>query len=193
MEESYVEENNVKRKDHPFWELLQFAIVALLIVVPIRSLVAQPFIVSGSSMYPTFEDGNYLIVDEISYRFEKPARGDVIIFRFPKDRKKFFIKRIIGLPGESFEIKNSSITIVNKDNPGGFILNEPYIKNVSYNYESVKLNQDEYFLMGDNRGASSDSRSWGNVKKNLIIGRAFIRLLPLNEIGLRPGGYEFVE
>src|SRR3972149_7285428 len=130
MEESYGEENNVKRKDHPFWELLQFAIIALLIVVPIRAFVAQPFIVSGSSMYPTFEDGNSLIGDGISYRFEKPARGDVIIFRFPKDRKKFFIKRIIGLPGESLEIKDSNITIANENNPDGFILNEPYIKNV---------------------------------------------------------------
>ncbi len=187
------EEKKIGHADHPFWELVRFAIIALLVVVPIRAFIAQPFIVSGSSMYPTFEDGNYLIVDEISYRFETPARGDVIIFRFPKDKKKFFIKRIIGLPGETLEIRENIITIKNKDNPGGFVLNEPYVKNISYSDETMELKNDEYFLMGDNRGASSDSRSWGNVKKNLIIGRAFLRLLPLDGIGLLPGHYEFAK
>lgn len=186
-------EYKVPEKDHPFWELLRFAIIALLIVVPIRAFVAQPFIVSGSSMYPTFQDGNYLIVDEMSYRFEMPRRGDVVIFRYPKDKKKFFIKRIIGLPGETLQIENNSILIKNEKNPAGFILNEPYIKNVSYNKLAVELKGDEYFLMGDNRNASSDSRSWGSVKENLIVGRAFLQLLPIDEIKFLPGRYEFIE
>lgn len=186
-------EHLASKEDHPFWELIRFAIVALLIVVPIRAFVAQPFIVSGSSMYPTFEDGNYLIVDEISYRFEKPHRGDVIIFRYPKDKKKFFIKRVIGLPNETIEIKDSSVIIKNNTNPNGFILAEPYVKSATYSNLAVELEADEYFLMGDNRNASSDSRSWGNVKENLIVGRAFLQLLPLDEIYLLPGRHEFVE
>ena len=179
-------------KEHPFWELLRFAMLAFLIVLPIRILIAQPFIVSGSSMYPTFQDGNYLIVDQISYRFEEPNRGDIIIFRFPKDKKKFFIKRIIGLPNESIKIDGSKITIMNDNHPDGFDLNEQYVKNLAFDNMTVVLGNDEFFVMGDNRNSSSDSRSWGNVKENLIIGRVLLRLLPINQIGIFPGEYEFV-
>ena len=179
-------------KEHPFWELLRFAMLAFLIVLPIRILIAQPFIVSGSSMYPTFQDGNYLIVDQISYRFEEPNRGDIIIFRFPKDKKKFFIKRIIGLPNESIKIDGSKITIMNDNHPDGFDLNELYVKNLAFDNMTVVLGNDEFFVMGDNRNSSSDSRSWGNVKENLIIGHVLLRLLPINQIGIFPGEYEFV-
>jgi len=179
-------------KEHPFWELLRFAMLAFLIVLPIRILIAQPFIVSGSSMYPTFQDGNYLIVDQISYRFEEPNRGDIIIFRFPKDKKKFFIKRIIGLPNESIKVNGSKVTIINDSHPDGFGLDEPYVKNLAFNNMVAILGSNEFFVMGDNRSASSDSRSWGNVKENLIIGRALLRLLPVKNIGIFPGEYEFV-
>ncbi len=177
--------------EHPFWELLRFAILALLIVIPIRTFIAQPFIVSGSSMFPTFQDGNYLIVDQLSYRFEDPDRGDVIVFRYPKDTKKFFIKRIIGLPNETLEIKGSVINIKNNDRLDGFDLNEPYVKNLSYNNMSVTLGPNEYFMMGDNRSASSDSRSWGTVKRNLIIGKTLVRLLPISDLDLLPGKFEY--
>ena len=179
-------------KEHPFWELLRFAVLAFLIIIPIRTFIAQPFIVSGSSMYPTFQDGNYLIVDQISYRFEDPNRGDIIVFRFPKDKKKFFIKRIIGLPNESIKIDGSKITIMNDNHPDGFDLNEQYVKNLAFDNMTVVLGNDEFFVMGDNRSSSSDSRSWGNVKENLIIGHVLLRLLPINQIGIFPGEYEFV-
>jgi len=179
-------------KEHPFWELLRFAVLAFLIIIPIRTFIAQPFIVSGSSMYPTFQDGNYLIVDQISYRFEDPNRGDIIVFRFPKDKKKFFIKRIIGLPNESIKIDGSKITIMNDNHPDGFDLNEQYVKNLAFDNMTVVLGNDEFFVMGDNRNSSSDSRSWGNVKENLIIGRVLLRLLPVKNIGIFPGEYEFV-
>ena len=179
-------------KEHPFWELLRFAVLAFLIIIPIRTFIAQPFIVSGSSMYPTFQDGNYLIVDQISYRFEDPNRGDIIVFRFPKDKKKFFIKRIIGLPNESIKIDGSKITIMNDNHPDGFDLNEQYVKNLAFDNMTVVLGNDEFFVMGDNRSSSSDSRSWGNVKENLIIGHVLLRLLPINQIGISPGEYEFV-
>ena len=93
------------------WETIKVVVVSLAIILPIRYYLVQPFFVKGASMEANFEDGDYLLVDEISYRFSEPARGDVIIFRYPEDRSQFFIKRIIGLPGETVEIKSNKVTI----------------------------------------------------------------------------------
>ena len=182
--------NKTRHKENSFWELMKFAILALLIVIPIRIFIAQPFIVNGSSMVPTFENGEYLIVDEISYRFSEPERGDIIIFRFPRDKSKFFIKRIIGLPSETIIIKGSVVTIKNAEYRGGFVLHEPYIKHEANNHLEVDLGENEYFVMGDNRLASSDSRIWGTLPQKLIIGRAFLRLLPIAEAAYLPGDYK---
>ena len=179
-----------KSTKQSFWELVRFVILALVIVIPIRAFVAEPFVVSGNSMVPTFDNANYLIVDKISYRISDPKREDVIIFRYPKDETKFFIKRIIGLPNEIVEIKGSVVTITNAEHKDGFTLYEPYIKNTSNNVTYFKLKNDEYFVMGDNRRSSSDSRYWGPVKKNLLIGKAFLRLLPINKIDVSPGKYQ---
>jgi len=171
------------------WDLVKFAVIALIIVVPIRMFIAQPFVVSGESMFPTFNNGEYLIVDEISYIVGNPHRGDVIIFRYPNDTKKFFIKRIIGMPNEEISINNGKITIINTENPDGFVLDEPYIDeefNTTLNY---KINNDEYFVLGDNRNRSSDSRVWGTLPSKLIIGRAYLRLLPIKNISYLPGYY----
>ncbi len=173
-----------------FWELVRFAIIAIAIVIPVRIFIAQPFVVSGSSMVPTFEDGQYLIVDEISYRLENPQRDDVVVFRYPNDTKKFFIKRIIGLPNETVDIKGNTVTITNKEHPKGFVLDQPYVKNPADNETHFELKDGEYFVMGDNRSASSDSRYWGAVPKKLLIGKVFLRLLPINEIGISPGSYK---
>lgn len=180
------------QKENFFKEILKFVITALVIVVPIRMFIAQPFVVSGASMDPTFTTGQYLIVDELTYHFENPERGQVIIFRYPKDPQIYFIKRIIGLPGESVSIKKGIITIKNKDHPEGFILPEPYIAEENKLNDSFEttLGSDEYFVMGDNRAQSSDSRMWGNLDKGFIIGRPFIRLLPLNKISILPGSYK---
>jgi signal peptidase I len=172
------------------WELIRFTLLALVIVLPVRMFVAEPFVVSGSSMVPTFQDGNYLIVDKISYKLSDPKRDDVVIFRYPNDQTKFFIKRIIGLPGETVKIDGSAVSIINKENPKGFTLNEPYVKNISENNLSMELKEDEYFVMGDNRSGSSDSRYWGPVKKNLLTGRAFLRLLPISKVNILPGDYK---
>ncbi|MFA6397690.1 MAG: signal peptidase I [Candidatus Paceibacterota bacterium] len=179
------------RKDHPVWELVNFALLALVIVIPIRVFIAQPFIVSGGSMIPTFNDGQYLIVDEISYRFHDIARGDVIVFKFPKDTKKYFIKRVVGLPGDTIEINEGKITIKNAEDPEGILLDEPYIKNISKESpENVTLKEKEYYVMGDNRSGSYDSRSWGPVPKKLITGQVFFRLLPFKSISFYPGEFE---
>jgi len=175
------------------WELLRFAIIAVAIIVPIRMFIAQPFVVSGSSMFPTFEDKQYLIIDEISYKLNKPKRDDVVVFKYPNDTTKFFIKRIIGLPNETIDIKGNEITIINEEHPEGFKLEQQFVKNISDNNLHRKLTENEYFVMGDNRSGSFDSRSWGPVPKKLLVGRAFLRLLPINKINLFPGKYKQLE
>lgn len=183
-----------KEKSQKTWdsvlELARFAILAILIVIPFRIFIAQPFIVSGSSMFPTFHDGEYLIVDELSYRLSEPKRDDVVIFRYPNDTKKFFIKRIIGLPNETVEIEGKTITITNAQNKNGFTLEEPYINEDFYSNTKMNLKTDEYFVMGDNRNASSDSRTWGVLPRELLIGKAFVRLFPVNRIAFMPGDYK---
>jgi signal peptidase I len=175
-----------ERSDNFFTELLKFILVAALIVVPLRLFVAQPFIVSGASMVPTFQNGQYLIVDELSYHFAAPQRGDVIVFRYPKDPSQFFIKRIVGLPGETVRIQGGTIYIQTASDTTE--LNEPYVKNIGNGGDqTVTLDSSDYFVMGDNRPESSDSRSWGVLPRGNIIGRAFLRLLPVSSIGIFPG------
>ncbi|MEK9201374.1 MAG: signal peptidase I [Patescibacteria group bacterium] len=182
-----------RKKSSSFWEgvkeLVRFTILSLLIIIPFRTFIAQPFVVNGTSMDPTFKNGDYLVVNQISYRFEKPARGEVIIFKYPGDLSKSFIKRVIGLPGETVEVDGAKVTIKNLDNPGGLTLTEPYIIHQgSFNVETT-LKDDEYFVMGDNRAQSLDSRYWGPLKRNLVIGKPFIRLLPVQTISLYPGNW----
>jgi len=191
-------------------ETLYIVVISLIIVLPIRAFIAQPYVVSGASMDNTFQNGNYLIVNEISYRFEEPKRGEVIVFKVPPkglelqkialNKTVYYIKRIIGLPGETVEINGDEVKIYNKENPKGIVLNEPYIyidkdstsissKAFSSIKEKVTLKDGEYFVMGDNRHNSSDSRLWGVLPKENIIGRSLIRLFPFNEISIDPGEY----
>ena len=182
-----------KTAKQSFWELARFAIIAIIIVIPIRMFIAQPFIVSGSSMVPTFQNGQYLIVDELSYKFEAPKRDDIIVFRYPNDPSKFFIKRIIGLPNETVDIKGSDVYIINAEHPEGFKLDQPFVENKSENNIHFELKADQYFVMGDNRSGSSDSRYWGAVPKNLLIGKVFLRLFPVNKVDVWPGNYKQAE
>ncbi len=174
--------------ENSFLEIAKFALIALVIVLPIRWFIAQPFIVSGASMEDTFHDKEYLIVDQISYRFDDPKRGDVIIFKYPKDPSKYFIKRVIATPGETITIDGQQVTITNSEHPEGFILEEPYASiGNGLGGQVLSLGTDEYFVMGDNRDHSSDSRVWGTLKKDEIVGRAFLRLLPPSRLGVFPG------
>lgn len=174
--------------EHPLAEIIRFSLLAIIIVVPIRFFIAQPFIVSGASMEDTFYTGEYLIVDQLSYHFNQPARGDVIVFKYPKDPSKYFIKRIIGLPGETVTIENGVVNISTKDDPVGVELVEPYAKEIP---PAPKLKETlgdrEYFVMGDNRPESSDSRAWGVLQKERIIGRAWVRLFPPDVAEYLPG------
>jgi signal peptidase I len=170
-------------------EIGKYALFALVVVLPIRAWVAQPFVVSGGSMDNTFKDGQYLIVDEISYRFKNPERGDVLIFKYPNDTSKYFIKRLIGLPGEKVIVSNDSVMIQNAEYPKGMTLNEPYTGSRTLGNTAMTLGPDEYFVMGDNRLVSLDSRAWGVLPKEDIVGRPVLRLLPLSKIGAYPGAY----
>jgi signal peptidase I len=167
-------------------ELITFAVVALVIVVPIRLFIAQPFIVSGESMYPTFDTGEYLIVDQLSYKLAEPSRGDVIIFRYPQNPSKFFIKRIIALPGETLELIGSDVYITDTEG-SRFKIDEPYVTMHRDTNLTTEMKDGEYFVMGDNRLASLDSRTWGPLPRDHIIGRAYVRLLPFDTIGFLPG------
>ena len=179
-----MEESN---RDSFLKEALSFAAIALAIVLPIRLFVAQPFVVSGASMEPTFEDGEYLIVDEASYRLGDPERGDVVIFRYPKDPSKYFIKRVIGLPGETVHLRGDTVTVTTTQGEE-IQVPEPYIVHRGNGEnEDIPLGEEDYFVMGDNRPASSDSRSWGSLPRDNIVGRAFLRLLPFDRLGTFPG------
>lgn len=181
------EKSNFEKAKDSAIEFFKFAIIALIIVLPIRTFIAQPFIVSGDSMFPTFHNGEYLIVDELSYNLKKIHRGDVVIFRFPGNTKKFFIKRIVGLPNETIKIDGSNIKIINEENPDGFNIEEPYIVENFYTENTYTTKDDEYFVMGDNRNRSSDSRSWGTVPEKLLVGRAYLRLFPVAQASYLPG------
>lgn len=178
-----------QRKENVFKEVLKFSLIAILIVAPIRFYIAQPFIVSGESMQPTFDNKQYLIVDQLSYRLSEPQRGQVIIFKYPNNPSVFFIKRIIGLPKETIEMQSGKLMIKNALLPGGFFIEEPYIKESISDTFSITLGDNEYFVLGDNRMHSSDSRIWGPLDKKFIIGKAFIRLFPVNKISINPGDY----
>ena len=172
-------------------DLFTLALLIVLVVIPIRAFVMSPFIVDGDSMHPTFENLDYLIIDELIYNFVAPARGDVIVFRYPKDPSIFYIKRIIGLPNEGVSIIRGVVTVTT-DEGEKLALDEPYIVNEDATYtKDVSLNPGEYFVMGDNRPNSSDSRIWGPLPEKDIIGRVDLRLLPISKGAFSPGGASY--
>lgn len=170
------------------WDLVKVFVIAFILVwLLLRPFVAEPFIVSGSSMVPNFHDKEYLIIEKLSYRFGIPSRGDVIVFKYPKDPSQYFIKRVIGLPGEKVRVDQGHVYVTNVAHPDGFELNEPFIDNQPITFgksETVVLKEDEYYVLGDNRLQSSDSRVWGVLSKKNIIGKVWIRVLPVSKFGI---------
>lgn len=164
------------------WEIFKILVIAAVIVLPIRYFLFQPFIVKGDSMVPNFQSGDYLIVDELSYRFGQPKRGDVVVFKYPLDSSQRFIKRIIGLPGETVDVKNGKVTVTAGGKP--VALEENYLPATlaTDGTAHITLATDNYFVMGDNRPFSYDSRRWGVLPKEDIIGKAFLRVFPLSNI-----------
>lgn len=169
------------------FELIKIVVISVVIIVPIRYFLIQPFYVKGASMEPTFYDHEYLIIDEISYRLNDPKRGDIIVFRYPRDPQEYFIKRVVGLPGEKIQIKEGGVYIYSKENPSGLILEEKYLppdlKTYGSANEIVSLDKDEYFVLGDNRNSSKDSRVFGAVERSFLIGRVLWRGWPFSRAG----------
>jgi signal peptidase I len=162
-------------------EVARTIVIVIAVALLVRAFIAQPFYVIGPSMEPSYHQGEYLIVDELSYRLRDPKRGEVIVLRFPLDPSKDFIKRIVGLPGEKVRVEGGVVTI------NGEPLPENYTDGVPTEGGSeVVLAEDEYFVLGDNRhhGASSDSRDWGPLSRSNIIGKVWVKLWPIGEAGL---------
>lgn len=188
-----------------------YVALALGLALFIRFFIAAPYVVSGASMEPTFDNWDYLITDRISYDLTTPERGDVIVFCLPGTGecslfKRLFstswtpprtlIKRVIGLPGETVDVEGTQVRIVNTEHPEGFVLNEPYLAAENLGGPTgvrVTLHDDEYFVMGDNRRVSSDSRVWGTLPKDNIIGHVLLRLFPLSRVGVTPGDAVYAE
>lgn len=170
------------------FELVKVVVISLAIIIPIRYYLIQPFYVKGASMEPNFYDKEYLIIDEISYRFHEPVRGDITVFRYPRNPEEYFIKRVIGLPGEKVQIKDGLVFIFNQEHPDGIKLEEKYlpadIKTYGLSEDFTVLSGSEYYVLGDNRNASKDSRSFGPVDKKFITGRVLLRGWPFNKINV---------
>lgn len=168
-------------------EVTKVVLISLAIIIPVRYFLFQPFYVKGASMEPTFFDNEYLIINEIEYRLQQPERGDIVVLKYPKDPSQYFIKRVVGLPGETIEIKNGDVYIINAENPEGFQLKEDQYLSDDVDTQgssSFTLSSDQYFVLGDNRTASLDSRSpsLGPVSRKYIIGKAWVRVWPLDRL-----------
>jgi signal peptidase I len=165
-------------------EVVEIAIIAVAAVFIVRTFLVQPFLVSGTSMVPTFSNGDYVLTDELTYRIRPPERGEVVVFHDVSDASTYLIKRVIGLPGERVVINGNTITIYNQQNPKGFVLNESYLPKgtITSGDENLTLSSSSYFMMGDNRAVSYDSRSWGPLPKSDIVGLVRFRLWPVNAI-----------
>src|SRR3989338_7604254 len=162
------------------WEIAKIAVIALVLVVGMRLFVFQPFLVRGASMEPNFHNWDYLIVDELSYRFREPQRGEVIVFKFPNNPADRYIKRIIALPGETVQVEAGKVSVYRGQQE--VALDEREYLSLLDTPGSVQttLGPNEYFVMGDNRPESSDSRSWGTLSEDLIIGRVLLRVFPIS-------------
>jgi len=168
------------------WDLAKIVLLATVVIIPIRFLVFQPFIVSGSSMEPNFTHGDYLIIDEISYRFNRPERGEVIVLRYPEDPSQFFIKRIIGLPGDRLVFNGGKVKVYPGNGYDSQILDENYLVVGTFTSpigdDSIVLGSGQYYVLGDNRVASSDSRVWGPLERTDIVGKVWVKVFPLSDL-----------
>lgn len=165
-------------------EIVRVVIIAGAIVFFVRFFLIQPFSVRGASMEPNFFDHEYLIIDELSYRLRDAERGEIVVFRYPNDPRQFFIKRVIGLPGETVVVKGGQVFVQMAGDAEPQLLDEyAYLGTVpTPGDKRVILGENEFFMMGDNRPSSLDSRSFGPVRKDQITGRVWLRGLPIDKI-----------
>ncbi len=186
-----------------FKEMVRVFLLAVVIIIPVRVFLFQPFFVQGSSMEPNFQDGQYLVISEFGYKqttvglgdtsffqvkpFKEIKRQDVMVFRFPKNTEEFFIKRVIGLPGEAVEIRRGKVIIYNTEHPEGFVLDESaYLSSsvLTQDMPRMEIGQEQYFAMGDNRMFSYDSRAFGPIDESKVIGRVLLRAWPVSHFSI---------
>ncbi|MDP2736135.1 MAG: signal peptidase I [bacterium] len=166
------------------FEVARVVVVALIIVIPLRVFVFEPFLVKGDSMVPNYHNGDYLIVDKLSYLLGAPQRGDVIVLKYPFDQSQRFLKRVIGLPGESVEVQDGKVVVYGQDGQetGAAVLDESLYLSLGLQTPGslrIDLREGEYFVLGDNRPASSDSRKWGVLARQLIVGKVLLNVFSL--------------
>ncbi len=186
-----VDNNPAKDFMYFLFDLLKTGVIVFVIAFCLRYFAVQPFVVDGESMMPNYVNNEYILAEKVSYLTGQPRRGDVTVFRYPGNPNISYIKRIIGLPGETIIIEDNSVKIINNDYPNGFTLNETYLPAsdltlISDGNGTMKktLGNDEFFVMGDNRQHSSDSREWGALPRANIIGRSWLTVLPFNKLGI---------
>src|SRR3989338_2409215 len=173
-------------------DFVETFIMALAIFIVVYMFLLQPHHVQGQSMMPTFEDNDYILTDKITYRFKKPSRGDVVVFRSPQNPKTDYIKRIIAIPGEKVKVEDGRYFVYNNDHTNGVIISEPYLPesvltkpgSMAKEGEFYTVPDNQYFVSGDNRNHSSDSRDWGAVPRDNIVGKALLRYWPFNGFGI---------
>ena len=170
----------VKTLAWSFFEIGETLVISLAAVLIVRAFIIQPFLVSGSSMEPNFYNGDYLLIDEVTYHLREPKRGEVIVFRYPGNPRSYYIKRILGLPGEEIVIDKGIIAIY-KDKKRLAIKENYIMPTWTFGHFETQLKDDEYFVMGDNRNFSFDSRSWGPLKNKAVIGLVRFRLWPITK------------
>ena len=188
-------ETKEPKKESSF-SLVGYTVIALGLALFVRFFVAAPYVVSGASMEPIFDNWHYLIIERLSYDVEEPQRGDVIVFDLPQEGGRSLIKRVIGLPEETVVLKGQSVTIINDKHPQGFTLTEPYLDPANLtgsNDMRAHLNEGEYFVLGDNRRVSADSRLWGTLPRKAIVGRVLLRLYPFDKLSILPGEARYEE
>lgn len=165
-------------------EIAKIAVLAGITIGLIRYYLFKPFYVKGASMEPNFFEKEYLIIDELSYRFREPQRGEVVVFKYPDNPKEYFLKRIIGMPGETIKISGGKVMIYNGEYPEGIYVDEMYLpESIRTDGErTIKIGNSQYYLLGDNRHNSFDSRRFGPVDESLIVGRAWVRGWPVGRM-----------
>ena len=161
-------------------ELLKIGVLAGITIFLVRYFLFKPFYVKGASMEPNFYEKEYLIIDEVTFRLRQPERGEVVVFVAPTNPQEYFLKRIIGLPGERVKVSEGHVFIYNKEHPEGAEVEETYLPHdlLTSSEQNVILPSDQYFVLGDNRPNSFDSRRFGLIDRKAIVGRAWLRGWP---------------